>query len=158
MSSAVTNNDQPESRRGATSGAVRERQVSEFTDLTKMVQRAGLMRRRYGYYWTRFAVVLLLLAGTGVAFVLIGTSWWQMAVAAVLALVLGQVMFLGHDAAHRQIFVSGRWNDWASLVIANLLAGMSYGWWNHKHSRHHAKPNTLGADGPRSQFGSGRAL
>ncbi|RHA44062.1 fatty acid desaturase family protein, partial [Cellulomonas rhizosphaerae] len=33
------------------------------------------------------------------------------------------------------------------LVIANLYAGMSYGWWQHKHSRHHAKPNTLGADG-----------
>ncbi|MBX9246480.1 acyl-CoA desaturase, partial [Actinotalea ferrariae] len=44
------------------------------------------------------------------------------------------------------IFKSGRWNDWASLVIANLYAGMSYGWWQHKHSRHHAKPNQVGAD------------
>ena len=105
------------------------------------------MRRRYAYYWTRFAIVTLLLVGCAVAFFLIGESWWQLVVAAVLAVVLGQVMFLGHDAAHRQIFKSGRWNDWASLVIANLYAGMSYGWWNHKHSKHHAKPNTLGADG-----------
>ncbi|HEY3437521.1 MAG TPA: acyl-CoA desaturase [Actinotalea sp.] len=104
------------------------------------------MRRRYGYYWTRFVVLTLALAGLLTALVLLGPSWWQLAVAAGLAFVLGQVMFLGHDAAHRQIFASGRWNDWASLVIANLYAGMSYGWWQHKHSRHHAKPNQVGAD------------
>ena len=124
----------------------RQRQVSEFTALTRTVQEAGLMRRRYGYYWTRFALITLALVGLGVAFVVIGHSWWQLALAAVLSLVLGQAMFLGHDAAHRQIFASGRWNDWASLVIANLYAGMSYGWWQHKHSRHHAKPNQIGTD------------
>ncbi|GIG28192.1 fatty acid desaturase family protein [Cellulomonas marina] len=133
----------------ATNTRVRDaarRQVSDFTELAERVQSAGLMRRRYGYYWTRFVVLTGLLAGLVAAVVLIGHSWWQLAVAAALALVLGQVMFLGHDAAHRQIFASGRWNDWASLVIANLYAGMSYGWWQHKHSRHHAKPNQIGAD------------
>jgi fatty acid desaturase len=124
----------------------RERQTSDFTDLSRMVQESGLMRRRHAYYWTRFVVLTALLAGTVTAFVLIGPSWWQLVTAAVLAFLLGQVMFLGHDAAHRQIFASGRWNDWASLVIANLYAGMSYGWWQHKHSRHHAKPNQVGAD------------
>ncbi|WP_250446017.1 acyl-CoA desaturase [Actinotalea sp. C106] len=124
----------------------RERQVSEFTALTRTVRDAGLMRRRHGYYWTRFVVLTGVLAGLVAAVVLLGDSWWQLAVAAAMALVLGQVMFLGHDAAHRQIFTSGRWNDWASLVIANLYAGMSYGWWQHKHSRHHAKPNQVDAD------------
>jgi hypothetical protein len=57
-----------------------------------------------------------------------------------------QISFLGHDAAHRQIFRSGRWNDWVSLIIANLLVGMSYGWWQSKHNRHHANPNKVGAD------------
>ena len=137
----------PAATPSATERPSRERQVSEFTALTRTVQEAGLMRRRYGYYWTRFAVVTMLLVGLGVAMVAIGPSWWQMAIAALLALVLGQVMFLGHDAAHRQIFASGKWNDWASLVLANLYAGMSYGWWQHKHSRHHAKPNQIGADG-----------
>lgn len=130
----------------AAEGSPRDRQVSEFTALTRTVQEAGLMRRRYGYYWTRFAVLTFALVGLGAVFVVVGHSWWQLAVAAGLAFVLGQVMFLGHDAAHRQIFASGRWNDWASLVIANLYAGMSYGWWQHKHSRHHAKPNQVDAD------------
>lgn len=127
-------------------GAPRERQVSDFTALTRTVQEAGLMGRRHSYYWVRFIVLTALLVVIAAAIALMGDTWWQLAVAAVLALVLGQVMFLGHDAAHRQIFASGRWNDWSSLVIANLYAGMSYGWWNHKHSRHHAKPNQVGAD------------
>src|SRR3546814_20380780 len=53
---------------------------------------------------------------------------------------------LGHDAAHRQIFMSGKWNDWISLILGDLLVGMSYGWWQHKHTRHHANPNKLGSD------------
>ena len=60
--------------------------------------------------------------------------------------VLTQVAMLGHDAAHRQIFRSGRWNDWTSLIIGNLFVGMSYGWWQHKHTRHHANPNKIGTD------------
>ena len=63
-----------------------------------------------------------------------------------LAVLVTQVAFLGHDAAHRQIFVSGRWNDWASLVVANLFVGISYGWWQRKHTRHHANPNMDGDD------------
>ncbi|GAA2729689.1 fatty acid desaturase family protein [Cellulomonas aerilata] len=131
---------------GARPVRARERQVSEFTALTRTVQEAGLMTRRTGYYWTRFVVLTVALAGLVTAHVLIGASWWQLAIAAALAVVLGQVMFLGHDAAHRQIFASGRMNEWASLIIANLYAGMSYGWWTHKHSRHHAKPNQVGLD------------
>lgn len=124
----------------------RERQASDFTALSRAVTEAGLMRRRYGYYWTQFAVLTALLVALGAGVVLLGHTWWQLLIAAALAVVLGQVMFLGHDAAHRQIFASGRWNDWSSLVIANLYAGMSYGWWQHKHSRHHAKPNQVDAD------------
>ena len=124
----------------------RAHQVSGFTELMRSVQEAGLMRRRYGYYWSKFALLTVLLAGCVTAIVVFGATWWQLVTAVVLALVLTQVAFLGHDAAHRQIFRSGKWNDWASLVIANLYGGLSYGWWTHKHSRHHAKPNQIETD------------
>ena len=29
---------------------------------------------------------------------------------------------------------SGRWNDWVSMIIANLLVGISYGWWQREHT------------------------
>lgn len=124
----------------------RAHQVSGFTELMRSVQEAGLMRRRYGYYWSKFSLLTVLLAGCVTAIVVFGATWWQLVTAVVLALVLTQVAFLGHDAAHRQIFQSGKWNDWASLIIANLYGGLSYGWWSHKHSRHHAKPNQIETD------------
>lgn len=124
----------------------RVRPVSSFTALTKEVHELGYMRRRYGYYWTKMIGVVLVLAAWVVAFIVIGPTWWQLGMAVVLAVVLTQTAFLGHDAAHRQIFKSGRWNDWVSLIVANLLVGISYGWWQSKHTRHHAAPNKEGAD------------
>jgi fatty acid desaturase len=106
----------------------------------------GLMCRRHGYCWAKLIGAVLILIAWVVVFILIGDSWWQLANAGILAAVMTQLSFLGHDAAHRQIFKSGRWNDWVSLIIANLLVGISYGWWQSEHNRHHANPNKEGAD------------
>jgi fatty acid desaturase len=123
-----------------------ERATSDFTALARAVQDAGLMRRRYGYYWAKLVGAAVLLAAWAVAFVFVGDTWWQLGSAVVLSVLLTQTAFLGHDAAHRQIFKSGKWNDWVSLLLANLFVGLSYGWWQSKHTRHHAAPNEEGAD------------
>jgi fatty acid desaturase len=104
------------------------------------------MRRRYGYYWAKLIGAVIALAAWTVGFIWLGDSWWQLVNAVVLSVLLTQIAFLGHDAAHRQIFTSGKWNDWVSLIVANLLVGLSYGWWQSKHTRHHAAPNQVGAD------------
>ena len=119
---------------------------NDFTELAKAVGASGFMRRRYGYYWIRLIAAPLVIAIALAAFVMIGDTWWQLLIAAALAVIFTQVAMLGHDAAHRQIFRSGRWNDWTTLIIGNLLVGMSYGWWQHKHTRHHANPNKIGSD------------
>ncbi|GAA1992832.1 acyl-CoA desaturase [Microbacterium pumilum] len=126
--------------------AVRTPSNKDFTELAKAVGASGYMRRRYGYYWTRLIAAPVAIAVALVVFVLVGDTWWQLFTAAALAIIFTQVAMLGHDAAHRQIFRSGRWNDWTTLVIGNLLVGMSYGWWQHKHTRHHANPNKIGSD------------
>ena len=77
---------------------------------------------------------------------MVGDSWWQLAVAAFLAVVFTQIGFLGHDAGHRQIFGSRRASYVAGVLLGNLGIGLSYGWWVGKHNRHHAHPNTEGAD------------
>ncbi len=86
------------------------------------------------------------LAAGWAAFVLVGDSWWQLGVAAFLAVMFTQVSFLGHDAGHRQIFGSRRANYVLGVLHGNLGVGLSYGWWVDKHNRHHAHPNTEGAD------------
>ena len=127
-------------------GARSPRSTDVYVELAGTIKASGLLRRRYGYYWTKLVAVPVSVAACVAVFVLIGDSWWQLVTAVVFAFVFTQIAFLGHDAAHRQIFRSGRWNDWTSLVIGNLFVGMSYGWWQHKHTRHHANPNREGVD------------
>jgi len=114
---------------------------SDFADLMRRVKDAGLLERRPGYYLTKIAVTGVLLVAGWTVFVLLGDSWWQIAVAAFLAVVFAQLGFIGHDAGHRQVFRSKRANQLVGLVHGNLAIGLSYGWWVDKHNRHHAYPN-----------------
>lgn len=118
----------------------------DYRELAVMVRRAGLLRRRHGYYWMRLIALPVVVAAGVVAFILIGDTWWQMFTAGAAGLLLAQAAFLGHDAAHRQIFTSTRWNTWTSLVVADLVVGLSIGWWQTKHTAHHLHPNQEGRD------------
>jgi fatty acid desaturase len=127
-------------------GSAAERFTSTYSALLRDVRGAGLLRRRYGFYWSRMTGAVAAFAGLWVAVALIGNSWWQLLPAAAMGLVCAQFGFLGHDAAHRQVFESHRWNEWTARVLAGAFAGLSYGWWTAKHNRHHATPNQEGKD------------
>jgi len=122
------------------------RRGSEYAELSRQVKEAGLLERRPGYYIWKIAVTAAALAAGWTAFVVVGNSWWQLAVAAFLAVVFTQIGFLGHDAGHRQIFGSRRASHVAGVLHGNLGIGLSYGWWVDKHNRHHAHPNQEDAD------------
>jgi fatty acid desaturase len=119
---------------------------SDYAQLSRLIRQAGLMERRPWRYAWRIALTVTLLAVGWTAFVLIGDSWWQLAVAAFLAVVLTQIGFVGHDAGHQQISGSRRISNILGLLLGNVGIGMSFGWWVSKHNRHHAHPNTEGAD------------
>ncbi len=126
--------------------APRVRAVSAYADLSRRVHEAGLMRRRYGYYWSRMITMVTAFVAIWVAFALLGDSWLQLGLAVALAVVVTQFGFLGHDGAHRQIFASAPWNEWTARVLSGVFAGLSYSWWSHKHNRHHGAPNQEGKD------------
>jgi fatty acid desaturase len=119
---------------------------SDYARLSRAVRQAGLMDRRPGNYAWRIAITVVLLAAGWAAFVLAGNSWWQLGLAVILAIMFTQVAFLGHDAGHRQICASRRLSYLLGLMMGNLGIGLSFGWWVTKHNRHHANPNTEGAD------------
>jgi fatty acid desaturase len=119
---------------------------TDYARLSRAVRQAGLMDRRTGNYVWRIAITVLLLAAGWTAFVLTGNSWWQLAVAVFLAVMFTQLGFLGHDAGHRQICATRRPSYVLGLLLGNLGIGLSFGWWVAKHNRHHANPNTEGAD------------
>jgi fatty acid desaturase len=120
--------------------------ASDYAQLSRQVKQAGLLERRPGRYIWRITVTAALLAAGWAVFVLVGDSWWQLAVAAFLAVMFTQAGFLGHDAGHRQISGSRRASYILGILVGNLGIGLSYGWWVDKHNRHHAHPNTEGAD------------
>nr|WP_307852478.1 acyl-CoA desaturase [Glaciihabitans sp. dw_435] len=120
--------------------------TSEYSALLHTVRDAGLLRRRTGYYFGMFGVVVAGLLGLVAGFILLGDSWLQLLIAGGLGVILTQFAFLAHEASHRQVFESGKANDVVGRTIANLFVGISYSWWMTKHSRHHANPNVLGKD------------
>jgi hypothetical protein len=103
------------------------RRGSEYAQLSRQVRQAGLLERRPGYYVWKIAVTIGLLAAGWTVFVVAGDSWWQLAVAAFLAVVFTQIGFLGHDAGHRQVFASRRASYVAGLLLGNLGIGLSCG-------------------------------
>jgi len=142
---ATSTAEQPDTDADARGGAA-QRYTSLYTELARAVRDEGLLRRRYGYYWTRIGAAVATFAAIWVGFFWLGNSWFQLILAAALAVVVTQFGFLGHDGAHRQMFVSAFWNEWVSRVLAGAFAGLSYSWWKAKHNRHHAAPNQEGRD------------
>ena len=117
------------------------RTTSDFAPLLARINDHGLLERRSLHYAVSIIVNLLACVGVCVAVVLVGESWWQLALAGLAAVFSGQSGFLGHDAGHQQIAGTRRTNRLLGLLHGDLLLGMSYGWWTHKHNRHHANPN-----------------
>src|SRR5260370_2901996 len=115
---------------------------SDYAELSRQVRQAGLMDRKPWRYAGRIALTVTLLAGGWAAFVVVGNSWWQLAVAVFLAVMFTQVGFIGHDAGHRQISASRRGSYILGLLLGNLGIGLSFGWRVSKHNRHHPHPNT----------------
>jgi fatty acid desaturase len=114
---------------------------SEFAQLSQRVTAAGLMKRRHGYYIAKVSGTVAAYLAVWALIVVVGASWWQLAIAVLLAFATTQVAFLGHDFGHRQIFRKRGPSEFAGLLIGNLGVGMSLGWWITKHNRHHANPN-----------------
>jgi fatty acid desaturase len=146
VSTANASSAAASSAAAGSSAAAQQARGSDYAELSRQIREAGLTARRPGHYALQIAVTAALLVGGWVAVVLVGNSWWQLAVAAFLAIVFSQLGFLGHDAGHRQITGSRRTSYILGLLLGDLGIGLSFGWWVGKHNRHHAHPNTEGAD------------
>jgi fatty acid desaturase len=125
-----------------------------FGELLARVKVAGLLEKKPSFYVIRLAVISLLATGLWVGGGFVGLlvaqhgAWVLLGflIAGLMGILSAQYGFIAHEAAHRQIFRSNKANDWLGLILANLFAGLSYGFWLRKHNKHHQKPNEIGAD------------
>jgi fatty acid desaturase len=118
----------------------------KFSEVHKLVKAAGLLELRPVRYSVRVAVNVAMLAAGVVALILGGDSWWQLLTAVWLGFWAGQSGFMWHDAAHKAMFRSKAAATAVGRFHANVVNGVSYGWWVTHHNRHHSFPNHLEND------------
>ncbi|UNK71844.1 acyl-CoA desaturase [Microbacterium sp. H1-D42] len=116
-----------------------------YKDVLNVVRDTGLLGRTPVFYALVGVGILLGFGGVITGFILLGDSWLQLLMAAALGILFTQVAFLAHEAAHRQILSSGPANFRLARILAGIV-GMSYSWWDSKHTKHHGNPNMVGKD------------
>ena len=121
--------------------------TNPYADLKRIVKNNGLLDSQPAYFGGKIVLNLCLLAAGLALLPILGSTWLQLANAVYLAIVFVQISFLAHDFGHRQFTFRAPWkNTWATLVLGNLLLGMSRQWWIEKHNEHHAHPNQMDVD------------
>jgi fatty acid desaturase len=127
---------------------------THFNQVLAQVRDAGLLSKRPSFYVVRLIVLTIAAAGfwtlSGYLAALTEQNKLWLIAAFVLVAGLGvlsaQYGFIAHEASHRQVFRNNKANDWMGLLLANLFAGLSYGFWLRKHNKHHQRPNQIGED------------
>ncbi len=127
---------------------------THFSQVLNLVREAGYLQKKPSFYIIRLIAITIIAAAlwTGAGFLAWAAeqnSWWLVAAFALVALLgvmSAQYGFIAHEASHRQVFRNNKLNDWTGLVLANLFAGLSYGFWLRKHNKHHQRPNQIGED------------
>ena len=118
---------------------------SEYARLKRLVKDAGLLEKDPKRYAAKFTLNMSLLALSFAVLVLVDGVWPQILNAALLAFVIVQLSFTGHDLGHKQVFRSSRNNDITGLFVS-FLVGINRSWWVDKHNEHHSNPNDLDMD------------
>ncbi len=115
--------------------------ANDFATLKRLIKQRGLLEKQPKYSIAKILLTLSLFL-LGLTFLMLVRPFGlQILNAAFLAFVSTQLGLLGHDAGHRQLFRRTWKNDLISLMMGNLLLGISHGWWIEKHNQHHSHPN-----------------
>ncbi len=128
-------------------GSVPRSRTNQYAELKRLIKHKGLLDQQPAYFVGKFFITLTLLAVGLTLLLVLQNTWLQLLNAAYLAFVFVQISLLAHDFGHRQFSFRASWkNDWATLILGNLLLGVSRQWWIDKHNEHHGHPNQLDVD------------
>ncbi len=76
---------------------------SDFFQLRQLIKSKGLLDKQPGYYTFKIVSTLALLAAAIAFLVIVDNFWLRLLDAVFLAMVFGQIGFVGHDAGHQAI-------------------------------------------------------
>jgi len=102
----------------------------------------GLFQCNYLDY-ARESLRYFLLAFLSLYFFTQATKPWHYYMSAIfLGAFWHQLTFTAHDAGHLAITHSYRIDSYIGMFIANILGGISIGWWKYHHNIHHLVTNS----------------
>lgn len=113
----------------------------DYPVLKRAIKERGLLDRQPVYYALLILGILVLMAASVGWIALTRHTPLVWAGAPLLALCSGQLVLLGHDAAHHGVFAAPGRNVALAIVAINALNGGSAGWWTQSHNAHHARSN-----------------
>src|SRR5918996_6387010 len=120
---------------------------NQYAELKRLIKQRGLLDQQPVYFAGKSLLTLGLLAVGLTLLLIVDNLWLQLLNAAYLAFVFVQISLIAHDMGHRQFSFRTSWkNDWATLILGNLLLGISRQWWIDKNNEHHAHPNQMDVD------------
>jgi fatty acid desaturase len=118
-----------------------------YAELRGAVVAAGLLERAYGYYaWRAALSFAIFFLGISLAFLVDPSAPALVAIALVIAFGSVQVALIGHDAGHLAIFAGQRANAALGSLCWSLSLGISFWYWQDRHTRHHAATNDAAGD------------
>jgi len=124
---------------------------TDYRDLKRRVQEAGLLQPRPAYYVFKSVVAIATVALAAWIAVVATSAIVILATAAFLGFASTQIALLGHDVGHKQGYRGKRLHLFGRYFWGSLMLGISHSWWNDKHNQHHATPNHVDKD-PDIQF------
>jgi fatty acid desaturase len=120
---------------------------NQYAELKQLIKQRGLLDQQPAYFAGKILLTLGWLAVGLTLLLIVDNLWLQLLNAAYLAFVFVQISLIAHDMGHRQFSFRASWkNDWLTLILGNLLLGISRQWWIDKHNDHHGHPNQLDVD------------
>ena len=115
------------------------RKKTPYGELKALVRDAGLLAKQPWYYAWRVPVTFLMPVPALLAIIYIDNIWWHVVAGAYMGVAYNQLVFIGHDALHHQIFGDRR--DLRLALFMLPFMGLSQSWWAYTHNRHHGRPN-----------------
>lgn len=119
---------------------------TKFIELRQHIVKEGLLEKNLPYYIYKSCVTFVMFAASIFIFIAVSTPWIRMLDAIFLAVAYIQAGLIAHDITHNQVFRSSKARQFFGIMFWNLFLGASAGFWDKKHSAHHANPNQIGKD------------
>ncbi|KAJ1944429.1 hypothetical protein FBU59_002602 [Linderina macrospora] len=119
----------------------------DFRQLDQKLKDTGYYKCNYSDYVSDMARNLTFFA-VAVSLILYGPhALWTYVVAGVsTALLWQQLAFFAHDLGHNELTGNSKFDMVLGVCIADLLGGLSVGWWKKNHNTHHIVTNDIDND------------